>query len=290
MVRGNYPTARITYLTSAENEPIVTGFAEVNEVLVLDRKIFKQVKLPAMASSLAGLLGKMRRGHFSLAIDFQCYAETAALAWLTRAQQRWGYQIGNRWRRFAYTNALPRPVNLHPVDANLELLASFGLKRLPVRNEFQPPAHGREEAQQLLTAHGLDSNAPRLFIQPFTSSPQKNWPLDRHLAVAAHWRAKGVQVAFGGGPAERAWLQPAVSAGFPVFAGAPLATAIWLMERANLVVGGDTGLLHLAVAMGRRVLMLMGRPSRAVARPTVIPNGCSRPGPAARCRNCPGRR
>ncbi len=258
LVRENFPAARITYLTSAENEPIVAGFKEVNAVLTLDRKVFKRGNLPAMSATTLKLLREMHRGKFSLAIDFQCYAETAALAGLTRAPQRWGFQQGNRWRRFAYTRALPRPENLHPVDANLELLAHFGLKRLPVKNEFQPAVQGREEAQRLLAENRLNPAKPILFIQPFTSSPNKNWPLAKHLAVATHWRAKGLQVCFGGGPAERGLLQPAIAAGFPVFAGAPLAPAIWLINSSSLVLGSDTGLLHLAVAMGKRVLMLMG--------------------------------
>src|SRR4051812_16776872 len=127
LIRENYPTARITYLTSAENEAIVAGFSEIDEVLTLDRKIFKQGKVFAMAAKTSDLFRKLRRGHFSLAVDFQCYAETATMAWLTHAHQRWGYQIGGRFRRFAYTHSLPRPENLHPVDANLKLLTHFGL-------------------------------------------------------------------------------------------------------------------------------------------------------------------
>jgi ADP-heptose:LPS heptosyltransferase len=257
LIRENFPTARITYLTSAENESIVAGFTEVDEVFALDRKIFKQGKVLAMGAVTFDYLRRLRRGHFSLAIDFQCYAETATMAWLTHARQRWGYRIGGRLRRFAYTHSLPRPENLHPVDANLKLLTHFGLKPAPIRNQLHLSAQGRNEAQQFLTHHKLDPRLPTLFIQPFTSSPHKNWTLAGHLAVAGHWRASGLQVVFGGGPKEADLLQPAIAAGFPVCAGHSLAAVAWIMNQATLVVGGDTGLLHMAVAMGKRVLMLM---------------------------------
>ncbi|MDB6016033.1 MAG: glycosyltransferase family 9 protein [Pedosphaera sp.] len=266
LLRQNFPTAKITYLTSSENEPIVAGFPEVDELLVVDRKIFKQGNPLKMGAATVELFRRLRRGHFSLAIDFQCYAETAMMSWLTHSPERWGYQIGRRLRRFAYTHSMPRPGDVHPVDANLTLLTHFGLKPMPVCNQFKPPEKGREAARQFLAQHKLNTDAPTLIIQPFTSSPQKNWPLENYLAVANFCRAKGVQVIFGGGPGEKELLSPVVAAGFPVFAGLPLSTVAWLLERATLVLGGDTGLLHLAVAMGKRVLMLMvpGGPGRCI--------------------------
>src|SRR5437899_8575754 len=79
LLRHNFPNARITYLTSAENAPIVACFTEVDEVLILDRKIFKQGKVVAMAAKTFDLIRRLRRGRFSLVIDFQCYSETAAM-------------------------------------------------------------------------------------------------------------------------------------------------------------------------------------------------------------------
>ena len=63
---------------------------------------------------------------------------------------------------------------------------------------------------------------------------------------------------FSGGPGDRAKLQPVNQRGFTISAGVPLLVTAGLIKLAELVVGGDTGLLHLAVAMGKRVVMLMG--------------------------------
>jgi ADP-heptose:LPS heptosyltransferase len=70
---------------------------------------------------------------------------------------------------------------------------------------------------------------------------------------------------FGGGPSERAALGPVCQAGFPVSAGASLLVTGGLMKLSSLVLGGDTGALHLAVAMGKRVVMI--RDSIAPGRP-----------------------
>jgi ADP-heptose:LPS heptosyltransferase len=128
---------------------------------------------------------------------------------------------------------------------------------MPVRNELPLPDRGQAEARQFFVEHGLDSSRPAFIIQAFTSSMQKNWPLANYLAVAEHWKARGIQIIFSGGTRDRDALEPAKVAGFTVCAGTQLSTMGWLLKQSSLVIGGDTGLLHFAVALGTRVVMLM---------------------------------
>jgi ADP-heptose:LPS heptosyltransferase len=114
-----------------------------------------------------------------------------------------------------------------------------------------------QSARQFFAANQLLPDKPTLFIQPFTSSPKKNWPLAGYLAVAEHWRGRGRQVLFGGGPGEREALEPARVAGFAVSAGVPLLVSAGLMQLSTFVLGGDTGMPHLALALGRRIVVIM---------------------------------
>jgi ADP-heptose:LPS heptosyltransferase len=90
--------------------------------------------------------------------------------------------------------------------------------------------------------------------------------------LAQRWRSRGVQVVFGGGPAERAALEPARAAGFVVATGNPLLVSAGLTKLSALVVGADTGLLHLAVALGRRVVMLMRSNAPGTSHPFQHPD------------------
>jgi len=118
------------------------------------------------------------------------------------------------------------------------------------------------------TEQHLDPARPTLYLQPYTSSPHKNWPLENYLALAAHWRSHSLQIIFGGGPADRLALEPARNDGHVVSAGVPMLTTAGLMKLSTLVVGGDTGVLHLAVAMGKRVVMVVNS-----TRPRTFPFG-----------------
>lgn len=256
-LRENFPNYKITFLTSREFVPLLAGFRDVDEVVSLDRSVLRGGNPLRMARELGSLTALLRRKKFALAIDFQGYGETALLTWLTRAPQRWG-TVYHWLRGFAYTRGIRRDPKIHPAESNLLLLKECGLSVEPAHNEFVVPASVDAEARQLFAKFELDANKPALFIQPFTSSPQKDWPLENYLALAKHWRAAGVQVLFGGGPGELPRLESVVQAEFPVAAGAPLLVSAGLARLCTVVLGGDTGLLHLAVAMKKRVVMIQG--------------------------------
>ena len=259
-VRGAFPEARISFLVSKEYAALLEGFRDVDYVITLDRARLRQRNPVVIASEMVGLLGRLRRPRFSLAVDFQGYGETALLTWWTGAPQRWGsvYRPSRQW---AYTRAATRDDRIHIADWNLSLLHKCGLEPWPSRNEFHLPTHARQAALEFYAASGCDPAKPTLLIQPFTSSPIKNWPLEKYLVLAKHWRAVGMQVIFSGGPADHASLEPARQEGFVTSAGLSLLATGGVIELSSLVVGGVTGLLHLAVAMQKRVVMLIGYPA-----------------------------
>jgi ADP-heptose:LPS heptosyltransferase len=253
-VRENFPASKITFLTSRENAALIRGFTAVDNVIALDRAALKNPwqTIPEMFR----LLRQLRAGNFSRVVDFQGYGETAWLTRLTGATDRWG-GVYKKSRSWAYTKAIERPHQIHPAAGHLQLLADCGLKSSTVKNNFQLPAEALAAAENFFRAQKLSIAKPTLFLQPFTSSPHKNWPLENFLALARLWQARGGQVIFGGGSADREKLQPAIAAGLSVSAGVPLLVTGGLMQLSTLVVGGDTGAVHLAVALGQRVVMLM---------------------------------
>ncbi|HXE42036.1 MAG TPA: glycosyltransferase family 9 protein, partial [Candidatus Baltobacteraceae bacterium] len=237
--------------TSKENKPLLRGFREVSDVIPLDRKALRS-PLHSVAETFR-LLRQLRAGKFSLVVDFQGYGETAWLSWWSGARERWGsvYGAGRQW---AYTCGVTRNPRIHPADWNLSLMQQCGLRMGEIRNEFILSDDVLAEARKFFTENNLDVTKPTLFLQPFTSTPLKNWPLENYLALAHFWRKRGVQIIFSGGPGDKTRLEPARTDGFIVAAGIPDAG---LMKLSTVIVGGDTGFLHLAVALQKRVIMLI---------------------------------
>jgi ADP-heptose:LPS heptosyltransferase len=255
-LRDRFPTAKISFLTSKENASLPRGFRAVDEIIALDRAAFRTGNPWKIGREFFSLLRRLRAGKFSLVVDFQGFGETAWFARLTGAPQRWGsvYGAGRQW---AYTRGLIRDEKLHPADWNLRLLAECGIQAGTVKNDFSLPAEASAMARDFWAENKLDLHKPTLLIQPFTSTEQKNWPLENYLAVARHWRERGVQVIFAGGPADREPLAAASAEQFCVVTTLPLLGSAGLVQLATLTLGGDSGLGHIAVAQGRRVVMLM---------------------------------
>jgi ADP-heptose:LPS heptosyltransferase len=256
VVRENFPAAKITYLTSQENVDLLRGFNEVDETIGLDREQLRSGHPLKVVGEFARLLLRLRSGKFSLVLDFQGYGETAWLSRLTGAPRR-GSSFHHSRRQWAYTLPPASGETLHGAQAHVELLRRANLRVGRIRNEFKLPTDALDAARAFFREHDLNPEKPTLFIQPLTSGAHKNWPLENYLTVARYWRQRGVQIIFGGGPADRTPLQPAAAEQFCLAAGVPLLVTGGLVQLSTLVLGGDTGVLHLAVAQGKRVVMLM---------------------------------
>jgi ADP-heptose:LPS heptosyltransferase len=256
-VQDAFPNSEITFLVYREFASILKGFPSVKSVMTLDRRRFKSGNPVSILSEVSGLLWGLRGGRFDLVVDLHGFGETGVFTRWTGARQRWGL-VYKKIRGWAYTHrAGPNP-DLHPIDHNLAVLTQAGgLRPRLVRNEFVVPAHEAAQAMQLFELNKLDPAKPSLFIQPFTAHPHKNWSLQKFHELARLWKSRGTQVLFGGGPSDRSSLEPMAQAGFVVTAGAPLLVSAGLVGLSSVIVGGDTGLLHLAVALGKRVVMLM---------------------------------
>jgi ADP-heptose:LPS heptosyltransferase len=255
-VRENYPGEKIHFLVSKEHAPILRGFADVDEIILFDRTIYHRGNFMAACTGTFQLLARLRQKRFSRVIDFQGYGETELLAWWSGAPERWG-GVYHPPRGWTYTQAIPHGKTIHPAEQNLSLLRQCGLRTGEILNEFILPDDALGEARRFFAANNMDEKKPVLFIQPFSSAAKKNWPLENFLEVARHFYSRGAQIIFGGGPSERAALEPARAMGFPIASGKPLLVSAGLARLSTVVIGADTGLLHIAVAMGGRVVMLM---------------------------------
>ncbi len=259
MIKENYPQSEITFLTLRKFASLINGFPAVNKVISFDREVYKQKKLKEIFCETKALLHSIQKENFDLIIDLHGFGETALLSWLSGTKSRWG-NSNHKFRSIFYTLNVKRDNHnhIHIIDRQLDFLIKAGLKLGTINNNYVLPNSEISKAQQLLEEFGYSSLKPTIFIQPFTYHSFKNWPLDNYLQYAEYWNQRGVQIVFGGGPADKEKLTK-IAAKYPVTAGkASLLTNAGLMGCSSLIIGGDTGLLHIATAMGKQVLMLMG--------------------------------
>ena len=209
------------------------------------------------------VLGEARGRTYDVALDFQGLWKSAAWARLSGARRVVGF--GARARREPLSRLLLHerveqpPAAVHVVDKNLALLRSLGIEAMGSREFPLPPTavEARSVAERLASL-GL---ARFVLLNPGGGWQSKQWPAEEHGALARALGERGLRslVTFGPGEEPLAERVVAASSGTAVLSfPTSLLEYVELARRAALVVGADTGPLHIACALGTPVVGLYG--------------------------------
>jgi ADP-heptose:LPS heptosyltransferase len=280
MLRTNFPNSKISFLVKDIYSPILKGFPGLDEILLVNNKILSSKNILNIGKMSIDLFHTMRNNNYQLVVDFAGHGEQAFFLWVSGIKHRWGLIKARKpIRQWFYTNSTIRETDVHVIDQHLNLLKQGGLTPSPVKNHYVIPQDSLDKAKGLFKNWGLSHQKPTIFIQPFTGDgiSGKIWPLERYLNLAEYWQKQGVQILFGGGPSERQKLTE-VAERFPVAAGqADFITSVGLTTLSSIVIGGDTGLLHAALAAGKRTVMVVGPTNYQLIGPYRKPEWAVRP-------------
>jgi lipopolysaccharide heptosyltransferase II len=127
--------------------------------------------------------------------------------------------------------------------------------------EFFTTQEMEAAARDFLAAAGLGEHRPLVALAPGAAHFTKRWPVEHWEALVRRLRATNDLVILGG-PAERALGEQVAAAGGDRAVNAAGAFSLGgsaaLLKQAKTLVSGDTGLLHLATAVGTPVVGLYG--------------------------------
>lgn len=155
-----------------------------------------------------------------------------------------------------------RTTGAHVIEQDLELASAVAGDELEYAPAALPFDEGAEEWCDALEDEvwGHQAGCPTLLIHPGAGWGAKRWPADRYGAVAEEFARRGGVSLVGAGPGEEGLASRVVEAanGFAVAVPCSIAQLIALTKRVSLVIGGDTGPLHLACALGRPVMGIYG--------------------------------
>ncbi len=199
----------------------------------------------------------------------------AALALLAGIPQRIGYDLP--LCRPLLSQALPIQPGSHVGQQALDLVAALAVAPPPGEPpalQFTPTAGDQAWATGWLANH-LAPGDQLIVLHPGTGGPGKHWLPARWAAVADELAQPGRRVLLTGGPAEAELLQEVAGAmqTTPLILAGELSIGrlAALLSRAALVMGVDSGPLHIAVSQGAPSLHLFGPSDPARFGPWVSP-------------------
>jgi len=283
LLRQTFPQARITYLIGPWSKAVIENNPNIDEIALCPFPGFTRQKKQSIFEPYVVLLQyarQLRQGGFDLAIVLRFdHWWGALLAYLAGIPRRVGYDIAEV--RPFLTDIVPYSPYRHEVEQNLGLVEQVAGRKSQVSSlrsqacpeasrriagrplEFNLTAEDEGFAEGYLAGHGVGDGDLLVGVHPGAGVPVKLWR-NEAWAQAADTLAQqfGAKVILTGS-AEESPLCRAIAGQMttkPIVAAGEtsLGELAAIMARCQLVLGVDSGPLHLAVAMGTPTVHLFG--------------------------------
>jgi heptosyltransferase-2 len=217
------------------------------------------------------LAQQLRQQHYQQAIVLPNSLKSALLPFLAGIPKRTGWRGEMRWGllndvRFLDRSKLPMTVQRYAalgMPAGQALPGDLPYPRLQIDQNQQQAIRAKLQL--------TDNSRPILTLCPGAEyGPAKRWPAEYFAQVAKAKQAEGWQVWVLGSSKEvalGAHIQQIAPGCMDLTGKTSLAEAMSLLASSKIVVGNDSGLLHIAAAVGSAVIALYGSMPPEIAPP-----------------------
>jgi heptosyltransferase-2 len=251
-LRASNPSARITLLTKSRFAPLLSHNPHLNEVIGIES-----------GEGIAAVARRVRGIRYSHMLDLHGSLRSRLLRrlvpgpWTTYRKRRVARAALIVAKRDLYGDAPPM------AERYFEAAEALGIGPDGGPPDFFLGEAADTRAGRLLAELGLARDGrPLVAMAPGAAHATKRWPAEAWTTLARRVAATGADVALLGGPGDVGTAQwVAEQAGVSV---GSLAGVLGLQEtgavirRAEVLVSGDTGLMHMATGVGTPVVALFG--------------------------------
>ena len=207
---------------------------------------------------VAAGLSELRAPGYDLAVDFQGAIRSALLARWSGARTIFGPAHPRETPASMFYTRAVITEGTHVVEKNLVLAGAVAGRPLPVPTATLPVD---ESAEAKVEAWLVRRGIPKfVLLNPGAGWGAKQWPAERYGEVAKNLADGGTRSVVNFGPGERGRAQAVEQASCGAAESCPgtISELIALTRRAQLFIGGDTGPMHLAAALGVPVVAIFG--------------------------------
>jgi len=249
-IRRAHPAADIDWLVDAPHREFLSLVPVVTSLVTLEGR---------SAGAWLAARRTLRLRRYDVALDFQGLVKSAVLARMSGAARVLGFDRAALREPAAglfYHDRIDVGDRGHVIDKNLRLAAAVGAQAAPI--EFPIGAVDSAAAAEVHRR----CPAGYAVINPGAAWPNKRWPPARFGAIAGVLRQRfGLASVVLWGPDESHLAEAVVASSGGAAIAAPetsLRDLVAIARGARLILSGDTGPLHIAVAVGVPAVALFG--------------------------------
>lgn len=265
-LRERFPRSQIVLVTASINREVVLNNPYIDGVLTYA----KEEHMRSLSSARA-FLSELRRGPPDLAIVLNTVSfsvTSAALAVLSGARFRMGSTsepFGSDLSRRLYHAELPLPSpvdleTMHESEHNLFPLRPLGVTTTDLRSLLVPTSDETAWARALVGRHR--ERKPSIVIHPGAGKEENLWPAERFARAGLELKARlGARIFVVEGPRDGevvAIVRKALGEDTTLVSRRTVGEIGALLEQTDLLLCNDTGIMHVAGAVGAKALALFG--------------------------------
>ena len=266
-LKQRFPQARVTFVALRANRDLLKRVEGVDRTLCLDDR-----GVLSMAWSSARILASLISSRPDHYFDLEVYSGfTCLLSLFSLARNRLGfYRHSNRFKKGIYTHLVYFNTRMPVRRIYLQLGCLAGVSTSA--NDVLGPVHiepsERETLRKKLSDLGLAADQPFVLVNPNASDLliERRWPKEYFVEAINRLAGNGNNIVLMGTRAEAAYvssLLEGVSAGlrkrvFNTAGMLSLGELLALIDTAACVLTNDTGPMHMAFALQRPVVCLVG--------------------------------
>ncbi len=243
-----------------------TGVAEIFEARESGEQVlpYRKERGGRRLLQLLKLGRRLRRQRFQLALLLPNSLSSALVVWLAGVPERVGYATDGR--RLLLTHPLKsrrKEHGLHQADYYLHLVRSLGVAQVDRMPRLQLTSHMVKRSLSLLNELGIDKDERLVGVHPGAAYGEaKRWFPERFAAVLERLQKPGRKFLLFGGPGEET-LADEISmrlSQLPInlVGRTTMVEALGLIGRCDLFLSNDSGLMHVAAALGIPQVALFG--------------------------------
>ncbi len=258
-LRASIPDCRIDWMVEEAFSAIPGLHPGVDRILPVSiRHWRKHPFAPTTRRQIAGLRNHLRQTLYDDVIDTQGLLKSALLTWMARGRRHgFDWKSSREPLQLFYDKVYEVPWSIHAVERNRRLAASA----LGYAVSGAPDYGLARQSDSSATADGFPAAGTQAFavLLHATSAANKEWPEDNWVELGAELNAHNLRSVLPYGNANERRRSERLAArirGAQVPAALGLQPLAELLRNARIVVGVDTGLTHLAVALGRPTIGL----------------------------------
>ncbi len=261
-LRHQYPDAKIDWVVDTYCADIPRWTIGVDRVIEVPLRRFKKKRTWSDFRAIVGAIWTLRKRKYDVVIDVHGVYKSAITAYLARSPRKLGYAaefLGEPGAVFAY-NEIFAPHGDATGRHKMRMVAAAALGY---------EVEGEEKYELALpkpAAPFHTDGVRRAFLFPATSRDTKarrqnemKWPMDRWLGVGQALAARGFRVQLAWGSDVELQTAKTLAAEIPNADILPAMSVTELAQRVNesdLVVGANTGFVHLADSLRRPTVMV----------------------------------